>query len=66
MEETYVKNVQDMVAEVRFQMDGLNDYLAREVRINMRSFEKQAQVTAYIHIDTSGFPTNGDVDMGGT
>ena len=66
VEEVFVKNVQEMIAEVRFHMDGLKDYLAREVLRTMRSFENQARVAARIHIDTSGFPKNGEVDMGGT
>lgn len=67
VEKKFVKNVLDMVIEVRFLLDGLNDYQAREARMTMRSFEKQANHAArFIHIDTSGFPTIGDVDMGGT
>lgn len=69
MERKLVKNVGEMVTEARFLLDGLNDYLAREAFMTLRSFEKQAEYAPkYLRIDTSGFPTIGDedVDMGGT
>lgn len=66
VEEVFVKNAKDMITEVRFHMDGLKDYLAREVLTTVRNFEKEADDAAKIHIDTSGFPKMGDVDMGGT
>ncbi|KAM5351164.1 hypothetical protein ACJ41O_003887 [Fusarium nematophilum] len=66
VEETFIRNVLDMVAEVRFELDGLNDDLAKEARMAMKSFELQGNAWYGIKIDTSGFPTDGDTDMGGT
>ncbi|KAF4989554.1 hypothetical protein FDECE_14673 [Fusarium decemcellulare] len=59
-------NVLDIVAEVLAQTKGETGPLANKVNKAMGTFRKVATNGVRVHIDTSGFPTDGDTDMGGT
>lgn len=69
METKFKTNVQEMVKEVRFELQDLKDDLTKAVLNVVGSFEKQAKSTWRVHVTTDGFPkieTDGDTEMGGT
>ncbi|KAJ4176347.1 hypothetical protein NW755_014461 [Fusarium falciforme] len=69
VETKFKTNVQDMVKEVRFELQDLKDDMTKAVLDVVGSFEKQAKVNWRVHVRTDGFPqidTDGDTDMGGT
>ncbi|KAJ3535964.1 hypothetical protein NM208_g6914 [Fusarium decemcellulare] len=59
-------NMLDIVAEMRAEVQGDTGSKAKMIRTVLGSFEKQAINGWEMDIEISGFPTDGDTDMGGT
>ena len=49
-------NVEAQIAQVWRLLKGFDDELAKDMRVNMDSFEKNLKAGRNIRIDTSGFP----------
>ncbi|KAM0548844.1 hypothetical protein ACHAPJ_009700 [Fusarium lateritium] len=66
VQKKFKSNMLDMVAEIRENLEGDESNLAKTMNGFANTFEKAVNSGVLVNIDTSGFATDGDTEMGNT